>query len=116
MPSKDFIKVPTKAAQFMIDLKSTIDNKTRVEVFSYAENLETLLAHMNTDTQDARNQVAARRLLLKEVIHDKVRRMGRLPRGDSRSFVVLVATQHLARIIAAAQQIQPKTQGIQCDI
>ena len=118
MPSEEMIQVQTKSGQFMIDLKATIHGKTQVEAFSYARNLETLLANVEQeqDSTEARAQEAARRRMVHHVLKNKVKRFRPLPKGDSRSFVVFIDTSHIAKIIAAAQRIEPRRPELQCDI
>lgn len=80
---------------------------SRVEVFSYSRNLEALPRARKKDNVEAQRQVAARFILLKK-IHDKVKNIKALPKGDTRSFA-FVHTAHLAKIIAAAQKAEPES-------
>ena len=117
-PTEEMIKVQSKAGQFMIDLKATIHGKTRVEVFSYARNLENMLANVKPeeDSTEARARQGTRMRTVHHVINNKVKRLRPLPKGDSRSFVVVIDTGHIAKVITTTQQMSPRRPEVLCDI
>ena len=118
MPTEEMIKVQSKAGQFMVDLRTTVHGKTRVEVFSYARNLENMLANVEPekDSTEALARQETRMRTVRHVIKNKVKRFRPLPKGDSRSFVVFIDTGHIAKIITAAQQMSPRRPEVLCDI
>ena len=114
MNKKCLVKVQSKVGDFWLNLNGTLDNKTRVEAFSYGRNLKAMSVMARPTgpfTTSARERMI-------ESITSKLGRLRIVPIAEDQAMVVYIDTPTLANLIEAAQQCNFHEQrcGPECDI